>query len=77
MSYMFADILRAGSKWNEIHLDTVIHIQEYFTQINVRINCSLPSVFVTTELLEYAHTVHLNTSLYKLQFKNERNSITV
>ena len=76
MSYRFADSLQAGSELNEFHPDSVIHIQVYITQINVRIYCSLPSVFVTTELLQYAYTVYLNTSLYTLQFKNETNSVT-
>jgi hypothetical protein len=31
MSYRFVDSLRAGSGWNEFRLDSVMHIQVYFT----------------------------------------------
>ena len=52
----------------------VMHIEVYFTWINVCINSSLPSTFVTTELLQCADIVHLNRSIspfssaiYKMQ----------
>jgi len=40
----------------------VMHIQVYFMQINVGINSLLPSIFVTTELLQYTDIVHLTLS---------------
>jgi hypothetical protein len=52
----------------------VTHIQVYFTWINICKNSSLPSIFVTTDLLQYADIVHLNRSIspfsstiYKMQ----------
>ena len=44
----------------------VMHIQVYFTWIKIWIISSLPSIFVTTELLPYADIVHLNHSIYPL-----------
>jgi hypothetical protein len=44
----------------------VMHIQMYFTWIKIWIISSLPSIFVTTELLHYADIVHLNHSIYPL-----------